>query len=288
MSRVVVVLLIALAFALGIGIFLPAVYRARSDEEFRRCQNNLRQIGSIGLFHAAMPGQPVPTQALAFIPPGTLGGPPLLPNQRLSWYPLVLPAIEQASSNPAEPQPKPTQLFDKLKEIDPAKSWDDVGHQKLARTRVPVLLCPTQRPGPGAYQAEVTSYLGNGGLGANTPNLSIEEAGRNAGAFRYDFRTPLEMIRNGDGQSHTISIVESAHDLGPWLRGGPATIRCLDVDQSAYLGVKLPYGGCHRDKGNFAFADGSVHVLTDRTNPGVFRGLLTINGGETEEKFDDQ
>ena len=132
----------------------------------------------------------------------------------------------------------------------------------------------------------MTNYFGNGGVGLDTPTLTIEEAARNAGVFRYNTPTPLEIIRDGDGLSNTISIVESARDIGPWLRGGPSTIRCLDPQQPFTLGHGQYYSGCHRGRGNFAFADGSVRVMTDSIHPPFFRALLTIQGGEKEEDFE--
>ena len=287
MSRIIAVVLIFLAVLTGIGIILPAISKAREEEEIRRCQNHLRQIASIGLFHTTMPGQPIPLEAKSYFPAGTVMNPELTPEQRLSWYLLTLSAIDQGSPEPgAAKKRKATPFIDLMKDIDINKAWDAEANQKLGRTRLVVALCPGQRLELGPDQPALTNYFGNGGIGLDTPTLTIEEAARNAGVFRYNTPTPLDVIRDGDGLSNTISIVESARDIGPWLRGGPATIRCLDPNQPLALGQGQYYSGCHRGRGNFAFADGHVSVMTDSTNPAFFRALLTIQGGEKEEDFD--
>jgi len=209
--------------------------------------------------------------------------PNLRPEQRMSWYALVLAPID---TGPPGPATKPPQFADMLKEIDATKPWDAEVHQRLARTRLSVAICPAQRPEAGENQPALTNYLGNGGLGRDTASLTLEQAGKKAGTFRYDTPTPLETIRAGDGLSNCISLVETARDLGPWLRGGPSTIRSLDPDEPPYLGPGRLYAGCHQGRGNFAIADGSVRVISDQVSPAVFRALLTINGGEKEAAFD--
>ena len=289
MSRIIAVVLIFLAVLIGIGIILPAISKAREEAEFRRCQNHLRQIGSIGLFHSSLPGQPIPLEARSYFPAGTVVNAELTPEQRLSWYLLTLSAIDQGSPEPGPAKKrKATPFIDLLKDIDINKTWDAESNQQLGRTRLVVALCPGQRLDGGLDQPAMTNYFGNGGIGLDTPSLTIEEAARNAGVFRYNTPTPLETIRDGDGLSNTISLVESARDLGPWLRGGPATIRCLDPQLPFALGQGQYYSGCHRGRGNFAFADGSVRVMTDTTHPSLFRALLTILGGEKEVDFEGE
>ena len=287
MSRIIAIVLILLVALTVVGIILPAIGKAREEEEVRRCQNHLRQIGSIGLFHTTMPGQPIPLEARSYFPPGTVLNPALTPEQRLSWYLLTLSAIDQGSPEPGPAKKrKATPFLDLMKDMDVKEPWDAEPNQKLGRMRLVVALCPGQRVEADADQYAVTNYLGNGGIGPGTPQLTIEEAARNAGVFRYNTPTPLETIRDGDGLSNTIAIVESARNIGPWLRGGPSTIRCLDPNQPFTLGPGQFYSGCHRGRGNFAFADGSVRVLTDSTHPPFFRALLTIQGGEKEEDFE--
>jgi prepilin-type processing-associated H-X9-DG protein len=281
MGRIVVVALILLVAVVAIGIVLSGISRARQEEEFRRCQNNLRELGLTGLSHSTVPGQAAPIEPNNYYPPGTLVNPNLLPDQRLSWYALVLAPIDQGPPGPA---PKPLRFADMLKEIDVAKPWDAEVHQRLARMRLNVAICPAQRPDAGENQPALANYLGNGGIGPGTAALPLSEAGTKAGVFRYDTPTPFDKI--SDGLSNTILLVESARGLGPWLRGGPSTIRSLDPDVPPYLGPGRLYAGCHQGRGNFAIADGSVRVISNQVNPAVFRAMLTINGAEKEAEFD--
>ncbi len=283
MPRVVAIVLVLLAVLLAFGLALPVIYRVRDDAEFRRCQNHLRLIASIGMPYSAAPGQALPAKANDFFPAGTLMNPNLKPEQRLSWCVSIMGAIEQIPDEKAnEPRKKTHRFSDLLAGLDVTKSWDAEANARAAHTRNVVLLCPAQNPAPSGELA-LTNYLGNGGIGLDTPTLSLEQAGKAAGVFRYDMPTPLAAINGGDGLSNSIAVVESTRDLGPWVQGGPATVRCLDSKEQPYLGPARFYSGCHRGRGNFAIADGSVRVLTDQTNPDIFRALLTIQGNETFE-----
>jgi prepilin-type processing-associated H-X9-DG protein len=288
MSRIVIIGLILLAIFIGLGLVLPAIFRARTEEEFRRCQNHLRQIGAFGMFHSAKPGEPMPKEAQTYFPSGTLVNADLKPDRRMSWYVLVLGAIDYGEPGPKGENKKPLQYADPLRDLNAKLPWDAEEHQRLARTRLTFAICPTQLPDAGPDKPALTNYVGNGGLGVETAALSLDEAGTKAGVFRYDSATPLEVISDGDGLSNTISLLETAKDLGPWLQGGPATVRSLSADAPPFLGPGAPFSGCHRGRGNFAMADGSVRVITDHANPAFFRALLTIRGGEREAEFDDR
>ena len=283
MRRFVIIGLILFGGLTAMGLILPAIQQARQQEEMRRCQNNLRQIGSFAILHSALPGQPVPPKALSFLPNATIPNANLTFDMRLSWYVLTLGALEQGQTELGKAaQPKRATVFvDLLKEFDVQQPWNAEPHLKIARTRLPQSQCPAQRHRTPADQLALCNYLGNGGIGEDAPELAIDKAGRRAGAFRYDDATPLDAFGNGDGASNTIAFIEAAARIGPWIQGGVSTIRCLDPDQPPYLGSGKLYSGCHARKGNFTFADGSVRVFTDSTNAEFFRSLLTIQGGET-------
>lgn len=287
MGRVVIILLAILAALTALGLIIPAIMRTRSDEEMRRCQNHLRQIGAFGLFHSTKPGEPLPPEAQRFFPAGTVVNAELTPSQRMSWYVLVLSALDQGPPEPGAQRKKPLQFAELMKDIDPTQSWDADTHQRLARTRLVVALCPAQAVDPSDRPAP-TNYVGAAGLGVETPALGLDEAGAKAGVFRYDTPTSLDVIINGDGLSNSLSLLETAKDTGPWIQGGPTTVRSLAAPGPPYLGSGAPFSGCHRGRGNFAFADGSVRVLTDKTSPAFFRALLTIRGGEAEEEFTER
>jgi prepilin-type processing-associated H-X9-DG protein len=282
---IIAIVLIALAAMAAAGVFLPLVYKAREKAELERCKNNLREIGLFGLTHSALPNEPVPATANTYFPSGTIVNHDLAFDRRLSWYPTIIAAVDQGPVEPGQKLNKHLHYTELLAQIDLTKAWDDAGaNARAGHERLIFAICPAQNSDFGGGPA-LTNYLGNGGLGPNTAALSLEAAGTKAGVFRYDEVTPLEVIRNGDGLSNTISVAETAFEIGPWLRGGPATVRSLGPDQPPYLGPGRLYSGCHPGVGNFAMADGAVRTLTDSMSPAVFRALLTIRGNEQE--FDD-
>lgn len=282
MRRVVLIALILFAALTLLGIILPAVQRARQEEELKRCQNHLRQIGSFAIIHSTLPGEPVPLKAQTFFPSATVPNDMHMYDQRLSWYVYTLSALDQGPIEPGAPLPKKkeTELTALVRDIDVKQPWNAETNRKAARTRLLQALCPAQPLPDESDQPAICNYLGNGGIGVDAPLLPLDKSGARAGVFRYDTQTSLEAIINGDGASNTISFVESTTNLGPWIRGGPATIRCLDSNQTPFLGPGKQYSGCHIGKGNFVFADGSVRIFTNTTSADFFRSLLTMQGAD--------
>jgi hypothetical protein len=100
-----------------------------------------------------------------------------------------------------------------------------------------------------------------------------------AGVFGYDRQTGLADII--DGAAFTMVVAESGRAKGPWLAGGPATVRGLDPADLPYIGPGCQFGGLHEPSGlHVALADGSVRFIRDTINPKVFEALSTIAGGE--------
>jgi hypothetical protein len=123
----------------------------------------------------------------------------------------------------------------------------------------------------------VTTYLGAAGLGADAATLPADDP--RAGVFGYDRRTPFSDIK--DGVSTTILVIETTAPVGPWLAGGPATVRGLIPAYKPFLGSHRQFGGvCQSDLAQFAFVDGSVRALTSATGDRVLEALMTKAGGE--------
>lgn len=276
---------LAVAAVLLAGLGVTWVVKARAVQERAACANHLRQLGQFADHYARLhperplfndeKGRPALTAEERdrllrqgagpdSVPPGTVVNPALPPDRRLSWVAELLPLLGR--------QPL-------AEGIDRSAAWDDPRHQTVARARLPVLLCPGRPAFTPPDAAALTQYVGNGGVGADAPSVAWPGVNRphpRAGAFRYNAATPFEAFR--DGLSGSVLFAETDADPGPWLRGGPATVRTLD-GPAAPIGLGGQFGGLHPGGGNVAFADHSVRFLSDRTSPAVLHALFTIAGG---------
>lgn len=264
------VLLVAAGLALT---FIPRLRRAADDVG---CASNLREIGLFAAHHADPKVGTDPERFPAEIPAGTVPLAAYGPDERLSWFPRVLPGLDQRRQ-PAGP------LLAGLKPLEPFAAD---ANQSAARTRLLAVLCPGNVPPADPAGPAPTCYVGVAGLGADAPTLALPDpplpAPPRAGCFRYDRPTPFPFVT--DGLSQTLLLGERSGDLGPWLRGGPATVRALDDGPAApkLIGPGGQFGGNHATGANWGFADGSVRFFTDRTDPRVLFGLATIAGRETD------
>src|SRR4051812_6503089 len=102
MARIIAVIVFLLALLTVVGLVIPSVYRAREEEGMKRCQNNLREIG-FGLLHTAKPGEPVPAKEQTSFPAATIANEALAADRRLSWYPLIVGAVDQGPTEPGAP-----------------------------------------------------------------------------------------------------------------------------------------------------------------------------------------
>jgi hypothetical protein len=279
----------ALALLVVAGLVLPLIIRSRVDADRVRCQMHLHDLGLLGVRHASTPGQPMPTGARDELPPGTFQTLSLPPPERSSWMAYTLNVLNEGPPNPppgTRPRRPPVGLADAIARFDPATAWNASGNMDLANYRLTTALCPGVPAEPSPGSPSPAHYIASGGLGLDTPTKSIDEAGVAAGAYRYNGPTPDARVI--DGLSQTVQILETSRDLGPWLQGGPSTLRGLDVAAVPYFGQGRPFGGGHPGVTFAAMADGSVKPLKESIDPGVFRSHLTIAGGAGEFDFGDQ
>ena len=94
-----------------------------------------------------------------------------------------------------------------------------------------------------------------------------------------------------DGLANTIMLIETGHEVGPWLRGGPSTVRGIEPTGGQLTGDGLPFGGTHfRQAWIFAsprpvafhilLADSSVREAKNAIDPAILAALATVAGGE--------
>jgi prepilin-type processing-associated H-X9-DG protein len=241
-----------------VGLGIAGVVRVRELAARTRCRNNMRQIG-ISLYNYYDTNGGV-------YPTGTVSiklGKNLPPEQRLSWFFLLSPYVEQDSVLPPHQINLP---------------WYAPENATYFKARVPWLLCPTfpesSIPRSPPYP---THYVGIAGLGLDSPLLPLNLP--RAGFFGYDREIRKSDVK--DGLGNTLVMAEITEDIGPWLAGGPSTVWGLGQGKFPYLGHPAQFGGFHRGfMTNVLFADGSVRLLGPETSPQVLEAMTTIAGGD--------
>jgi prepilin-type processing-associated H-X9-DG protein len=265
MARRVTIIGFVLLILLVAGLLLTYLPKVRLQANMVASQNNLRELALFAAHHTKPDPNRDASKLPTEIPPGTIVLPGVPPENRLSWVVAVVPLMDQRK-NPV------VELFPR---IDQKQPWTAEPNQQAGRTRLPALLCPENPPPPTPDGAGVTSYVGIGGVGTNA--AALPPGSPKAGAFRYDGPTPFANIT--DGLSQTLLFGETRNDVGPWLRGGPATVRGFD-DAPALVGEQ--FGGYFPNGANFALCDGSVRLFSTRTTPQVLLGFATISGKDTD------
>lgn len=268
MTRRVTIVGFALLALAAIGLFLTYIPKARMQANMVTSQNNLRELALFAGHHAnpdpKRDGSKLPTA----IPAGTLVLPNVAPDERLSWVVVSLPLMDQRKNPVADLFPR----------IDQAQPWRAEPNQRAGRTRLPALLCPENLPLVPPDAPAITCYVGIGGVGPSAAALPL--GAPKSGAFRYDSPTPFASIT--DGLSTTLLFGEARSEAGPWLRGGPSTVRGFDDVPGAPELIGGQFGGYFPTAANFALCDGGVRTFSVRTTPQVLLGMATIAGGAAD------
>jgi hypothetical protein len=221
--------------------------------------NNMKQTGLAVHSYGDLHG---------YYPPGTIDS-DLPAEQRLSWLAAVLPFVEQEST---------------YRQIDQDHGWQAGANQQVAQTMIHPYYCPAQ-PEIERDKPVVAPFVGLAGIGMDATHLALPD--RRAGFFGYERRLTRADIT--DGASNTIMIIETRKDNGPWIAGGPATVRGFDVDDTPYIGVNRPFGMKHRNDRWFRtnplfapiiLADGSGRNLPETISLATFQALATIAGDD--------
>jgi hypothetical protein len=253
-----------------LALLVAAVPKVRIAAAKASCTNNLKQHGlAAHNYH----------DVHKHFPPGTLPNPDLPPEQRFSFLLVILPFTES------------TPIYAKLAKSEPWDSPSNVGVMAHYSSRL--YQCPAWVRANG-YDAKliasghtaVTHYVGVAGLGADAATRPAEAAG--IGVFGYDRAAKKEDVK--DGTQNTVMLIETVRDLGPWIRGGPTTVRVVEVDDVPLAGADRPFGGTHPrstwlfqkrpDGFQVLLADGAVRYTTNIISTEVMGALATISGGE--------
>lgn len=265
-----------------VGLLLPAVQSARNSARKMTCSNNLKQLGlgAVG-YHAA----------LGTFPPAA----PLFPNDNLrgvSWRVLILPYIDESAA---------------YEQIDPVNGVAT----NTGRVHVPSMFCPAVK---NQRSVDYSNYAAVGGAGKVGHVMSLEQ-NRCGNCFVDGIMFPnsdTAMTEVSDGASNTMLIGERNYVFKGWMdgvakKGGNNPTRICsgasknlrnpinaDLDQFGYykfdssvpterrtaLLNDLHFGSDHEGGAQFAFADGSVHFLSETIDFPLLQGLATKDGGE--------
>ena len=268
-TRVGVVILVGLGL-LVVAFIVMGIVRQRAAHDQVSCLNNFRELGQFAaMYQIGQLDNAKPELRLLAVPAGTIKNPSLASEQRLSWIADSLESLSQRRQNTAA-------LAQKLERT---AAWDSDQNRDVAKTPLVLFLCPGAAPERNPDEPSVTQIVGLGGIGPDGAALGLGPPVPNrAGCFRYDEPTPLLTIRDGDGLSTTLLFAETSHENGPWIRGGPSTVRMLDVSATAPPIIGGQFGGHYNRVAGFGLADGSARFFSDRMNAAVTRSMFTIHG----------
>lgn len=275
MQRRVGIGLLGLFAVLAVGLLITWLIKGRAAQDRVYCVNNLRELSQFAYLYADAERKKQPAASLAAIPAGTVVNPGLPPDRRMSWVPATFEYLNQHR--------QPTRDLKGL--MSSNLPWDEGSNARLGQKLLFTLICSASPEEVQTARPPVTSYVGLAGVGTDAATLGLgPPIPPRAGCFRYDAPTPFDLISTHDGLAQTLLFGETGTNLGPWLRGGPGTVRGLDdaPTAAALIGSGGQFGGNHPEGAAFAAADGSSKFLTPRVDPAVFRALLTIAGGPGE------
>jgi prepilin-type N-terminal cleavage/methylation domain-containing protein/prepilin-type processing-associated H-X9-DG protein len=287
-------LLVVIAIiAVLIGLLLPAVQKVRASAARAKCANNLKQIAlAVQGYHDVYQVFPVNTLPSPIGPYG-----PETP--AWSWLARILPFIEQdALSNQGVPN---LTLYDA---------------RTVVATTVRLFLCPADSAGepladaadlgvwaPRPISAAPTNYKGVSGSNWGWGDPQWRNAGpsgvwdgMNAGDgvfYRTDWKNPKSLLAITDGTSSTFLIGEdlpSQNHWFAWAYANSASDTCAippnvqypnDADYTWNWEYALAFRSRHINGLQFAYADGSVHFISNDIDLALYRAMATISGGET-------
>jgi hypothetical protein len=239
-------------------LLFPYLLNQRENARRRTCQLRLTRL-SVGLSNYA--------DYFQALPYGTEQNLDLSPERRISWYPQIWPFLSEDAIELGFKKDEP---------------WDS-SHNRSVRatlvapgpeskpTEAPLLVCPSLSFQRVPDTPIPTSYVGITGVGTNAAELPLNDP--MAGAWGYNRSTPIDMLPRGP--QSILLLLETAHDLGPWMAGGWATLRGVDPQRPQLIGVAGVFGGNHPRGANALLGD-ATQFLADQTDTRVLVQLSTL------------
>ena len=305
-------LLVVIAIiAILIGLLVPAVQKVREAAARMQCSNNLRQIALAAFNHESNlkrfpAGINIPS-ASQYTPPslgGTLNatnttkfGLAPIATQFVSWPEALMPYMEQDN------------LY---KALDLSRvQYANINTTANAAGAQPVktLVCPSDAlPNPAVVQGFNNNYFGMMSYGGVAGTIStFYTAATLDGMFYINSKTRIADVT--DGTSGTLFFAERSHfdrnwpasaglplnTYGGWVWTNLIGMEDLTLGTEVPINWTIPPGGSgfavtdprlnaigsqHTNGANVAFADGSVHFLSNSMALNVLQALGTRGNGE--------
>ena len=256
MTLVELLIVVAIVAAL-VAILLPAVQAAREAARRTSCAHNLRHIGC-ALHGYLLATRKFPVGCTEWRMPNATTA---IERQKrnLAWSAWILPWLEAQ------------EIADRL---DLTKPYDDPANAAAAKTAITVFLCPSaDRQGVIVNGFGGSDYGGLNGERIFTPNNPAK------GVFVNDRGFAERQI--ADGLSKTIFVGECAAAAWPdgqWINGYNLFDQRYAVNWPTWedeIRSRHPHGA-HGLAG-----DGSVHLITESTDPRILAAAITRSGGES-------
>jgi prepilin-type N-terminal cleavage/methylation domain-containing protein/prepilin-type processing-associated H-X9-DG protein len=301
-----------------IGLLVPAVQKVRAAALNTQCTNNLRQLAlAAHNYHNSNRRFPcgVNLQVDPFYGQFLVNkfGPPLDPSGSYSWEEALFPYLEQ------DPLFKKLVLnqLNQYGILADSQYVNCVGANSPGAQAVSVLVCPMDylpAPAVTTYTADdgTTYYFGMTSYGGNAGSVSVYWPYASQDGVFY-LNSDVRIASITDGTSSTLLLGERYHrdptfdrivgtplqTYGGWAWANVYSMEDHTQSAQAPINYLIPpsvtsdptyyyqdtrlgaFGSGHTGGANFAFADASVHFLTNATPILVLQEFATRNGGET-------
>ncbi len=262
MRRRIEVLVVISAATVLAAFGMRAVSRARESARQSSCMNNMRQL-CMGLVNYH--------EAYSAFPSGTVGNPARAPENRWSFYPNLMPWLEQAASPP----------IDYMSDSRDSRNWlleYEVSKQETFTISLHApggITCPSGDSRFGEHEQIYAGYVGVTGIGAPSPVASSDHP--EAGIWGYDRRTSTSEITAG--LANTLLLIEAELDRDVWLLGGRPTTRWVS-DDAQQIGVGKNFGGFHEECGIAGMADGRAVKLSNSIDRTILARMVQIHSAD--------